>query len=637
MAYSFAARRPYSFALPPLPPLVPPAAPPAATAPARPAAALPFAPAGAGLPALPAEEPSADAPLFPRLAAAFPNLSAGLRRVGDAGGNFSERHPRMAGVIDRNRDTMRNVGLALLLSRSGNTMGADAMNALAYGQQTDQQRAAQERADAEAAEAEEASRRQAELFRGLLRPEGALPSIPGAASPAAAAPPSATGGDWMEAGAAPDQQSFVAAMMPYAMEASARTGVDPRIIIAQAAQETGWGQHAPNNNFFGIKSHGQPGGSELATTEYVNGSPVSTSDSFRGYGSMGESVAGYADFLLENPRYQAMMEAQGLDAQLAALGQSGYATDPNYVASVGSIARGIQIPGATAQAPGPVAAPAAGSPPAAAAAQPTGLNALGFNEQQLGLLDMMLGDPQMAPMAQSMILERAFADTSTDRVREETRGGILGQVAPNGEWTPFPEWMQPLASGGSPTADQRDYEYYRGQETADGRTPKTFFEWDLERRGRMGGIDPTVAEQRYFLLYQNAARELPVIERSFGELGNLGNQAANLLPGILGNWLTSPEYQVALDSVTQIVQMQTYALTGAAATESEARRIAITMLPGIGDTPERIDAKRERIYAAIDIMRNAAGAAATGQPAAMPPAPGVTHRWTPEGGLVPVQ
>ena len=140
------------------------------------------------------------------------------------------------------------------------------------------------------------------------------------------------------------QAAFIEQMMPFAMEASQRTGVDPRIIIAQSAQETGWGVHAPNNNYFGIKSHGQEGGAPMATTEVVGGQPIGVTDDFRQYGNMGESVSGYADFLMNNPRYNEMMQAQGMDAQLAALGASGYATDPNYATSVGQIARGIDVP-----------------------------------------------------------------------------------------------------------------------------------------------------------------------------------------------------------------------------------------------------------------------------------------------------
>ncbi|EPZ76662.1 hypothetical protein M798_01905 [Brucella melitensis ADMAS-G1] len=67
-------------------------------------------------------------------------------------------------------------------------------------------------------------------------------------------------------------------------------------------------------------------------------------DSFRTFASPQDSVAGYADFIASNKRYRPMREAQGLDAQLQALGASGYATDPNYARSVGAIARSINLP-----------------------------------------------------------------------------------------------------------------------------------------------------------------------------------------------------------------------------------------------------------------------------------------------------
>lgn len=165
------------------------------------------------------------------------------------------------------------------------------------------------------------------------------PSAPSASQPTRSSAPS------MAPQQAPQgKEEFISMMMPAALKASERTGVDPRLIIAQAAQETGWGKSAPGNNYFGIKSHGQGGGQNLATHEYVDGKRVNVNANFRQYGSPTESALGYADFLLNNPRYQPMLNAEGLDAQLAALGQSGYATDPNYAQSVGSIARSIPLP-----------------------------------------------------------------------------------------------------------------------------------------------------------------------------------------------------------------------------------------------------------------------------------------------------
>lgn len=141
-----------------------------------------------------------------------------------------------------------------------------------------------------------------------------------------------------------DKQTFIQSLLPAAIEEGARTGVDPRIIVAQAAQETGWGKSAPGNNYFGIKSHGQSGGQTLATNEVIDGKTVRINDSFRQFASPADSVKGYGDFILQNPRYKPLREAQGIDAQLQALQASGYATDPNYSRSVGAIARSIQLP-----------------------------------------------------------------------------------------------------------------------------------------------------------------------------------------------------------------------------------------------------------------------------------------------------
>ena len=158
---------------------------------------------------------------------------------------------------------------------------------------------------------------------------------------AALGKPSMGGNGFAQGG---NQQAFIEAMMPHAMRVSEQTGLDPRIVIAQAAQETGWGKSAPGNNYFGIKSHGKGGGNTFATNEVINGRTVRINDSFRGYGGMGESADGYASFLQENPRYKPMLAAGDLDGQVAALGASGYATDPNYARSVGSIANNIALP-----------------------------------------------------------------------------------------------------------------------------------------------------------------------------------------------------------------------------------------------------------------------------------------------------
>lgn len=223
-----------------------------------------------------------------------------------------------------------------------------------------------------------------------------------------------------------DRQTFVDSLLPAAIEEGKRTGVDPRIIVAQAAQETGWGRSAPGNNFFGIKSHGQAGGNSLMTTEVVNGQPVRERASFRTYGSPAESVRGYGDFITQNPRYEAFRAAKGLDAQLEALQASGYATDPNYSRSVGAIARGIQLPNevaaATPQAAMEAAMPASGyvdpmvsvQPQAPALPEPT----------EVAAPPAVAAQPQQmaqAPSANEQIVRQLYGTLSDPRANESTR------------------------------------------------------------------------------------------------------------------------------------------------------------------------------------------------------------------------
>jgi flagellum-specific peptidoglycan hydrolase FlgJ len=180
----------------------------------------------------------------------------------------------------------------------------------------------------------------------------------GSPSPAMPSVPVPSGGSAPRAAAfSGSQDEFVASMMPHALKVSQETGLDPRLVIAQSALETGWGKSAPGNNFFGIKSHGRAGGNTMPTTEVVNGQPVRMNDSFRAYADMGESAGDYAAFLRANPRYRDVLGAQGLDAQIEAMARSGYATDPNYGAKLRQIAAGLQAPDGMPMVPVPSDAP----------------------------------------------------------------------------------------------------------------------------------------------------------------------------------------------------------------------------------------------------------------------------------------
>lgn len=137
------------------------------------------------------------------------------------------------------------------------------------------------------------------------------------------------------------KEEFISSLYPTAVEVGNEIGIDPRIIMAQAALETGWGKSAPNNNYFGIKSHGEGGGAIMSTQEVVDGRTVTEQASFRQYENPADSVRGYGEFLTSNPRYRNMLAGKTLEEQVRELGKSGYATDPRYADKIYAIATSL--------------------------------------------------------------------------------------------------------------------------------------------------------------------------------------------------------------------------------------------------------------------------------------------------------
>ena len=122
-----------------------------------------------------------------------------------------------------------------------------------------------------------------------------------------------------------------------AQSAGQALGVDPDIILAQAALETGWGKHIPKNGLFGIKSHGKPGGVTRSTKEFVNGKEVTVNASFRAYSSYSQSFQDYVNFIKSNPRYAKALQAKTPEEYARELQKAGYATDPRYAEKIISI------------------------------------------------------------------------------------------------------------------------------------------------------------------------------------------------------------------------------------------------------------------------------------------------------------
>ena len=140
-----------------------------------------------------------------------------------------------------------------------------------------------------------------------------------------------------------NKDEFLKAMIPVAKEVAEDLGISHKIVLAQAALESGWGKSVSGNNLMGIKSHGEEGGVDVVTHEVVNGKKVKITDSFRQYDTPEDSIRGYGKFLKANSRYKHFLRAgvDNEDAQLSALQTSGYATDPMYSQKLKNIIKGL--------------------------------------------------------------------------------------------------------------------------------------------------------------------------------------------------------------------------------------------------------------------------------------------------------
>jgi len=139
-------------------------------------------------------------------------------------------------------------------------------------------------------------------------------------------------------------QSFVETLAPLAKTMAQKLGVDPRVLLAQSALETGWGKHVmhndhgvSSNNLFGIKTNNNWQGEKITidTLEVENGELVKKKDNFRAYSDIEQSFSDYVDFIKQNPRYQkALLAVQNAKEYLEQLQSAGYATDPNYASKI---------------------------------------------------------------------------------------------------------------------------------------------------------------------------------------------------------------------------------------------------------------------------------------------------------------
>lgn len=141
-------------------------------------------------------------------------------------------------------------------------------------------------------------------------------------------------------------EDFINAIKPYAKQVAAVIGGDYKVLIAQAALETGWGRHTIRDkhgkssfNLFNIKvgSRWQGPSVNVPTLEYHNGIAEKESANFRRYDTLAQAFEDYQN-LLQLPRYQkALSVAEDGAAFINELQKAGYATDPAYAKKITQI------------------------------------------------------------------------------------------------------------------------------------------------------------------------------------------------------------------------------------------------------------------------------------------------------------
>lgn len=137
---------------------------------------------------------------------------------------------------------------------------------------------------------------------------------------------------------------FIEKIAPGAVSTMKSSGIPASLTIAQAALESGWGEHAPGNNLFGIKANGWKGKlCYINTREYVGGKYKTVRCALRAYSSWAESVKDHAAFLTGSKRYENIIGVTDYEEDCRRIKADGYATAPDYAEILAGIIRKYRL------------------------------------------------------------------------------------------------------------------------------------------------------------------------------------------------------------------------------------------------------------------------------------------------------
>ena len=133
------------------------------------------------------------------------------------------------------------------------------------------------------------------------------------------------------------QRAFIEQVAPGAIATQHKYGVPASVTIAQAIDESAWGQSilaTHDRNLFGIKGTGPAGSDLLPTQEFTGGQLVDTTAPFRVYNDIGQSIEDHGRLLARSDYFTNAMANRHQPNAFAAALTGVYATDPSYGAKL---------------------------------------------------------------------------------------------------------------------------------------------------------------------------------------------------------------------------------------------------------------------------------------------------------------
>jgi flagellum-specific peptidoglycan hydrolase FlgJ len=139
--------------------------------------------------------------------------------------------------------------------------------------------------------------------------------------------------------------NFVKTYMGDASQSALDTGTPVLVTLAQAALESGWGEHAPGNNFFGIKDSDRVnfGIQTKVTEEFIKGKEVHVQAKFEIFPTAYECFRFHGELL--KVRFPKSFKYEDPIQFITSVQNDysyKYATDPAYVDKITAIIKMIQ-------------------------------------------------------------------------------------------------------------------------------------------------------------------------------------------------------------------------------------------------------------------------------------------------------